>query len=238
MSLQVEASSVVLYNPMNGEFGKAKFKNSGDLTEVYVQLAPDQSLIIETYQNEIEAAPYNYYSVSEVSIPLTGRWKITFTSGGPELPDTVETDTLASWTTFGSVGYPSFSGTATYTLSFAKPNQVAEHWLLDLGKVKESAEVVLNGKTMGTLIGPVYQLQIDHKMLLETNILEIKVSNLMANRIADLDRRQAFWRKFYNVNFPSRKTENRKNGLFDASHWLPKESGLLGPVSLTKISFN
>ena len=44
----------------------------------------------------------------------------------------------------------------------------------------------------------------------------------MANRISDMDKKGIFWKKFYNVNFPSRKAENRKNGLFDASHWTPQ----------------
>jgi hypothetical protein len=150
----------------------------------------------------------------------------------------VERDTLSSWTTFGDQIYPAFSGTVTYSITFAKPTQSAEHWLLDLGKVKESAEVHLNGRNLGTLIGPLYQLQFDQSHLQEHNTLEIQVSNLMANRIADLDRRSIFWKKFYNVNFPARKNENRRNGLFDASQWKPKESGLLGPVSLTKIQLN
>lgn len=109
---------------------------------------------------------------------------------------------------------------------------------MDLGQVKESADVFLNEKALGTLIGPVYQLYFDDSILKETNVLEVKVSNLMANRIADLDRRNIFWKKFYNVNFPARKTENRKNGLFDASQWGPKDSGLLGPVRLVPVDTN
>jgi hypothetical protein len=237
LPLQTEAESAVLYNPMNGEFGKGKFKKGdNEVSEVYVQLAPEQSLIIEMHVQEVATAPFNYYAATGVTVPLTGEWKINFTAGGPKLPAVVRNDSLASWTTFGAPDYTAFSGTATYTLSFHKPSQIAERWLLDLGKVKESADVYLNGKNLGTLIGPVYQLQIDNTLLQENNVLEITVSNLMANRIADLDRRNIFWRKFYNVNFPARKNENRKDGLFDASHWLPKESGLMGPVSLHAIA--
>jgi hypothetical protein len=68
------------------------------------------------------------------------------------------------------------------------------------------------------------------------NILEIEVSNLMANRIVDMDRRSVKWKKFYNINFPPRKRENRgPDGLFDASGWLPRESGLIGPVKLMPV---
>ena len=239
LPFHVKAGSVVLYDPMNGEFGKGKFRKANDdLLEVYVHLTQEQSLIIETYQDEIETPPFNYYEITDVSIPLSGKWKISFTSGGPELPAPLTRDTLSSWTTFGPLLYPAFSGTASYTLEFSRPNQVAKSWLLDLGDVKESAHVYLNGKSLGKLIGPVYQLHLNHSLLLEKNVLEIRVSNLMANRIADLDKRGVFWKKFYNVNFPARKVENRKNGLFNASHWVPKESGLFGPVTLTRLVAN
>ena len=238
LPLQVEASSAVLYNPMNGEFGMGKFRKvENGLIEVYIQLTLEQSLIIETHPYEVQVKPFTDYISTRISMPLTGKWKISFTSGGPELPVALETDSLSSWTTFGE-DYEAFSGTASYTLMFSKPDQVAEGWVLNLGTVKETAEVILNGKALGSLIGPVYQLTIKQSLLLENNVLEIRVSNLMANRIADMDRRGVLWKKFYNVNFPARKSENRKSGLFDASGWLPKASGLLGPVSLTQLNFN
>jgi hypothetical protein len=92
--------------------------------------------------------------------------------------------------------------------------------------------VLLNGASLGTVIGPDFSVMIRSDILRDMNELTVRVSNLMANRIADLDRRNVFWRKFYNVNFPARKSENRKNGLFDASLWTPRVSGLLGPVRL------
>jgi hypothetical protein len=58
----------------------------------------------------------------------------------------------------------------------------------------------------------------------------------MANRIADLDRREVFWKRFYNINFPARLAANRKDGLFTAAGWVPVESGLLGPVTLSRVS--
>jgi hypothetical protein len=86
------------------------------------------------------------------------------------------------------------------------------------------------------LIGPTYQLPIDDRLLAAQNTLEIFVSNLMANRIADMDKRNVPWKKFYNVNFPARKNENSVNNLFDASNWIPRASGLTGPVTLERTS--
>jgi hypothetical protein len=98
--------------------------------------------------------------------------------------------------------------------------------------------VKLNGKELGTLISPPFRIPILKDQIKKENILEIKVSNLMANRIADLDRQNVNWKKFYNVNFPARNRENRgADGLFNASHWPPRESGLIGPVRLVPIEF-
>jgi hypothetical protein len=64
----------------------------------------------------------------------------------------------------------------------------------------------------------------------------VDVTNRMANRIADLDRRGVAWKKYYNVNFPARLRENRgPDGLFTAAGWKPLESGLLGPVTLQPV---
>ncbi len=59
------------------------------------------------------------------------------------------------------------------------------------------------------------------------NLLEIEVTNLMANRLADLDRRKVPWRQFFFVNI--------KYEPFDASGWEPLPSGLLGPVQLVRL---
>ena len=74
------------------------------------------------------------------------------------------------------------------------------------------------------------------KDLSEDNSIEIKVANSMANRIIDLDKRKVFWKKFNNTNYPARLPQNRgADGIFDASKWEPRISGLTGPVTLTAI---
>jgi hypothetical protein len=107
--------------------------------------------------------------------------------------------------------------------------------LLDLGKVNETAEVILNGKKIATLIGPIFQCVIPVSSFHQKNKLEIIVANLMANRIAYMDRNNIPWKIFYNTNMPARRRENAKNGIFDASGWEPLPSGLSGPVTLTPV---
>jgi hypothetical protein len=237
LPLDSKSKFAVIYDPMTGEFGKASTRvaPNGNL-EINVRLTTKQTLLIETYDNDPKINAFNTYSLSQTKIPITGNWEVTFMEGGPTLPASIATDKLTSWTDFGGTEYQNFSGTASYKMNFKKPE--SGEWVLDLGAVKESAEVFLNGKAIGTLIGPVYQIHLNSSDLKDDNLLEVQVSNLMANRIADLDKRGVFWKKFYNVNFPARKAENRTNGLFDASGWKPRESGLIGPVTLVKAAIN
>jgi len=117
-----------------------------------------------------------------------------------------------------------------------KPRSGEGGWQLDLGRVHESARVRLNGRDLGTLIGPAFCVTLDPASLAATNTLEITVTNLSANRIADLDRRGVPWKKFYNVNMPSLLPANRgPDSLFTAVNWDPLPSGLVGPVTLTPV---
>jgi hypothetical protein len=97
---------------------------------------------------------------------------------------------------------------------------------LDLGVVKHSARVTLNGQALGTLIMAPYRIEIPQGVLkAKGNVLEVEVTNLSANRIRDLDRRKVNWKIFHEINFV-----NINYKPFDASNWPVFESGLLGPV--------
>jgi hypothetical protein len=233
--MNVKALSAAIFNPMTGEYGIAKGRINKNEFEIYTRLSPGESLIISTFNTQQTGNPYNFYDPASGSKEITGKWKVTFREGGPVLPAAVETDKLVSWTDFGGDDVKNFSGTATYTTTFTKPSGKADAYSINLGKVCESARVKINDTEVAVLIGPDFQVIIDKKQLKGTNTLEIAVSNLMANRIAYLDRSKVDWKKFYNINFPARLRENNKDGIFDASAWQPSESGLIGPVTITPL---
>ncbi|WP_114781770.1 glycosyl hydrolase [Botryobacter ruber] len=237
--VQANAQAVALYNPLTAQSGYANTRKAeGGATGVYLQLAPGESCILETSEKPVSGgAPYTYTKSAGATQELKGNWTVSFVSGGPKLPADVKTTTLTSWTEFGGQEVKDFSGTAKYTLSFSKPKGKANAWLLDLGRVEESARVVLNGTELGTLIGPTYQLTVPDKLLKRKNVLEVYVSNAMANRVAYLDRNNIAWKKFYNINMSARRAENRgSDGHFTAAKWQPRPSGLLGPVTLTPVT--
>lgn len=235
--LSVGAGSVGLFDPMTGKTGIAKSKITkikGVL--VQLQLQPGETCILQTYDRLVAGTPFPYYEASGDTKEITGDWSIEFLNGGPVLPAKMEKTKLGSWTELDGDAVKNFSGTARYTISFAKPTDNAVAYTLYLGTVHETAEVILNGKKITTLVGPGFQVTIPAAAFNATNKLEIIVANLMANRITYMDKNNLPWKIFYNTNMPARRRENSKNGIFDASSWKPMSSGLIGPVTLTPVS--
>jgi hypothetical protein len=224
----------VIFDPLTGQIGRAARKDpDGLVNQAYLQLAPGQSCIVKTLPQPPECPEWRYYRPQGDPRALTGTWDVSFVKGGPELPAATKAETLGSWTELDGDAVKAFSGTAKYTLKFAKPNGNPDAWRLDLGRVAESARVSLNGEELGTLIAPPFSIDIPAEKLRDENTLEVYVSNLMANRIADMDRRNVPWKIFYNANVAAHDAANRGPGnVFSAANWKPRESGLIGPVTL------
>ncbi|ODS80796.1 MAG: hypothetical protein ABS46_13270 [Cytophagaceae bacterium SCN 52-12] len=233
-------AEIVIFNAWTGEKGAAKNlrKNDRGETEVYLRMHPGDSFILRTVQSRgREERMYNFYEPAGPGVVPDPDWKLEFISGNSGLPDKIQLDSLRSWTLLGDPEYARFSGTARYTAAFSIEEGSAPAWRINLGKVGESARIVLNGRSIDTLAGPVFERDIPAAFFKSHNTLEIDVSNLMASRIIDLDRNKTGWKKFYNINFISSSRESRNaEGLFDSSGWTPPESGLLGPVTLTPLN--
>ncbi len=232
------ARAVAIFDPMDGTRGLASIRTAADGgVEVRVRLAPEESWMLKTFAAPVDGPQFAYWTAAGKSESLPGKWSLRFVNGGPALPEAVETTELKSWTEFDGDRGRSFSGSATYALRFARPAGAAAAWRLDLGRVAESARIKLNGRELGVRFAPPFAVIIPPEQLADENRLEITVTNLGANRIADLDRRDPGWKKFYNTNYPARLAANRgADGNFSAAKWTPRPSGLLGPVTLTPLT--
>ncbi len=238
--LNTPTQFAILFDPMQQRSGLAKTrKGDNETLEVMLQLEPGESCVIQTSAAPLKAALFPYTQTAGDLITLSGKWDIQFNQGGPVLPSPVSVASLESWTKFDIAGVKTFSGTATYTTHFQYSNTAGtDACLLDLGEVKESATVILNGKKLATLIGPGYTVTIPAAVLQPFNTLTVIVTNGMANRIIDLDKKGVTWKKFYNINMSARLAENRgPDGLFTAAKWDPRASGLLGPVTLQPLKW-
>jgi len=239
VSLGARPGSVALFDPMTGASGLAQHRSTVDgRTDVRLQLEHGASIIVRALRESGNGgAPWAYWKAESSPAPLAGEWRLEFLRGGPTLPAPVNLDGLRSWTELAGAEAQAYSGAARYTLEFPRPEgAAAEAFALDLGRVAVSARVVLNGRDLGVVFAAPHRLVVPAEALAARNTLVVEVVNLAANRIADLDRRGVAWKKFYNVNMPAWRRENRDaNGLFTAAGWEPRESGLLGPVTLTPL---
>ncbi len=225
--LGVKVTSAILYNPMNGTSGKVPVRSANGQTEVYLQLASGESAILKTYTSkDIAASPYPYYQTSRKALALDEEWDFRFIESIPQVKDVPAKVKTGSWTELPGKNLATTMGTACYTLRFQLPAS-ADEWMLSLGDVRESARVRINGQEVCTLWALPYQCYIGKYLQQGENLIEIEVTNLPANRIAEMDRQKIPWRKFKDINVAAL---NYKKGNY--AGWQPVSSGLLGPVRL------
>jgi hypothetical protein len=117
-------------------------------------------------------------------IPIGGPWSLSFPPG-KGAPATATFDKLISWPDSSVDGIKYFSGTASYRTSFdaGKLNAKNASYWLDLGEVKNFAEVRLNGHALPTLWKAPFRIDVSPYLKSGSNDLEIKVTNLWPNRL-------------------------------------------------------
>ncbi|MFN8241526.1 MAG: glycosyl hydrolase [Bacteroidales bacterium] len=235
ITLATPGKSVAVFNPSNGEKGIVKGTFTKSNTSFYIKLDPEESLVIAVLAKKTSGTNYRFYQPAGEALELPAKWHLRFIEGGPVLPGEIELERLQAWTELAGTDYKDFSGTAEYSARLDFPDVKADAWLINLGEVHESARVFLNGREIAGLIGPSFTFVVKKNDLKAENNIKVRVTNLAANRIAALDRANVNWKEFYNVNFPARLPQNRKNGIFDASSWEPRVSGLKGPVTITPV---
>ena len=154
--------------------------------------------------------------VSAGTVPIIGPWQVTFREPG-EVADmaTATFTNLVSWTESENLDIRYFSGTATYkykiedlkcninkstgTVPTASAGTVPMRFVLDLGMVKDIAEVTVNGRAYPALWCPPYRMDITDAIVLKDTSavgssstsciaiphlsIEIKVTNLWPNRL-------------------------------------------------------
>ena len=220
-------SAVILDPRFEKRAGVAAVRQEKGKTEIYVQLESGESCFVRTFrEREAQGRPWPYLEATDRSLTIDGSWQVDFIDG-PELPASYRTNSLASWTSRGDEAADRFAGTARYSITFDLPSTPAGDWLLDLGDVRESARVNINGEDVGVLWSLPFRIPVGRFLKKGENTLHIEVTNLSANRLRDLDLRGVPWKKFFFVNVFYKP--------FDASSWPLMDSGLLGPVTLVEM---
>ncbi len=231
LPIQFAANTVTIMNPQTGSTGIAHSVKKNGVTKVQLQLQSGEAIILKASVNIEKGSTWKYTELTGNPIELKGEWNLHFATGGPQLPADKKMTTLQPWTMFSDDSTTqSFSGTAVYSTTFNLPQKNVSDYLLQLGKVYESAKVFINDKEIGILWSIPYEARIGKYMKQGENTIKIEVVNLMANRIRNMDMNKQEWRKYHEINFVN---INYKG--FDASNWKVQPSGLQGPVTITEL---
>ncbi len=227
ISLNSTADFLEKYDPLKDERVLVKSLNSGNgKTEFFLNLAPGESVFLK-FTNKSDLTDFEAKEKTEKAISLNKEWTVEFISGEPFIPQSYKTKELKSWTLAPDSAAKYFSGYAKYSTSFSCKACKGKTARISLGDVRETAEIFLNGKNMGTAWSLPFELEIPAGSLSENNKLEVIVRNLSANRVRYMEKEKVQWRKFYDINFVDITYTP-----FDAMAWKTVDSGLLGPVKI------
>lgn len=212
-----------IWHPETGKIESASYKIENGRTTVSLTLTPNDAVFVIFQKRSATKNSFSIPVKSENEIAtVEASWKVTF-QPDRGAPETATFAKLSSYTENSDAGIKYFSGTATYTntvsivsSSIEKGSQI---WL-DLGDVKNIAEVAVNGKSLGIVWKTPFRVDVTNALKTGENKLEIKVTNLWVNRLIG-DQQPDAKQKITYTSIP----------FYNANSKL-QPSGLMGPVKL------
>ena len=226
-SFRIAGKEAEIWHPDTGEIEPASYSIAAGRTTVPLHFDPYGSLFVVFRHPAAELTRTLPTPVSTELTTVQGPWQVTFPPNWGA-PPKVEMDKLASWTGSSDPGVKYFSGTATYR----KDIDVPQDWLnsggkimLDLGRVKEIAEVSVNGKAVSEVLWkPPFRADITGLLQAGSNHLEIRITNLWPNRVIG-DQQPGVTETYTFTDYRPYKANSPL-----------MESGLLGPVTIEKVT--
>ena len=223
-TFRVTGKAPELWRAETAAIKPATYKIDDGRTTVPLSLEPWGTAFV-VFRHAATAASYTAPAATESPLAtVPGPWKVAFQSGRGA-PQSTTLDQLASLTTNTDPGVKYFSGISTYTHSIDAPAawfQSGAKILIDLGNVKELAQVEVNGEPLGTVWHTPFRVDATTALHPGVNQLVIKVTNLWPNRmIGDLQPGVTT-----PITFADVKPYKANSPLTD--------SGLLGPVQILR----
>ncbi len=213
-----------LWHADTGSIEPVSYRIENGRTTVPLQLEANESVFVVFRQPASEQAATVPNRQEAPLATLEGAWTVHF-ARDLGAPAEVTLDSLASWSENTDPGVKYFSGTGTYTKAVEIPGawlKSGQRLILDLGDVRELAEVTLNGRSLGVTWHPPFRVDLTEAAKPGANRLEIKVTNLWVNRL--IGDRQPGAKKYTFTVLPT----------YAADAPL-RPSGLLGPVTIRTV---
>ena len=228
VTMAVPFKDALWFNPLNGDIARCECSNGN---KVSIHLKSGESMILQLFDKEI-TANISLLNTGKDSreIAINGPWNLSFIDSSIDTNKSYKIDTLKTWENLNDeTSVLMGTGVYTTTLKLSKKALGDGQWLIDLGDVRESARVYINGHFIGCAWSVPFILDTKGTLKAGSNELRIEVTNLPANRIASLDRQGVKWRKMEEINVVD---INYKKTTYD--QWEPMPSGLNSPIRLIK----
>jgi len=223
---RLEGKTPELWHPETGRREPVSCRYGNGVARVKLSLAPHDAVFVVFGKKEKQADLTLPSRQEQLLTTIDGAWKVTFQKDRGAPAEAVF-PALASFAENQDNGIKYFSGTAVYSKAWTTDKKQLEGnpqlWL-DLGDVKNIAEVKLNGKAIGVLWRKPFRIEITHELKAGENFLEIKTANLWVNRLIG-DQQPNVSKKITFTSMPFYQAD---------SPLLP--SGLLGPVRILTIN--
>jgi hypothetical protein len=224
-AFRVQGKAAEFWHADTGVIEPASYSIADGRTTVPLRLGPHDAVFV-VFRNASAAASRALPVETEaVLASLTGAWDIAF-QPDRGAPARVSLDSLGSWNDMSDPGVKYFSGTGTYTKVVQAPPgwfKAGAKLCLDLGDVKNIAEVSVNGQALGILWKAPFRVDVTSALKAGANTVEIKVTNLWVNRLIG-DRQPNVTKKY---------TYTALEFYHADSPLLP--SGLIGPVKIMRL---
>jgi hypothetical protein len=222
-SFRVMGKLPELWHAETGRSEPVSFHISGGRTTIPLHLEPWGTVFV-VFRKATGETSRNLPKVTETQMAtVDGAWKVNF-QPDRGAPASITLDKLSPWSDNAESGVKYFSGTGTYTQMVQAPQawfKKGAHLWLDLGDVKNLAEVTVNGMNLGVVWHAPYRVDVTSALKPGANELTIKVTNAWVNRLIGDEQPGATKYTFADVK-PYKAT----------SPLLP--SGLLGPVAVVR----
>jgi hypothetical protein len=223
-SFRVTGKAPELWHADTGAVEPASYLIANGRTIVPLRLEPDDAVFVVFRKKAAEPARgLPEPSIKELAV-IGGPWDLAF-QPGRGAPARTSLASLISWSDSSDQGVKYFSGTGTYTKTVEAPadwfKTGARLWL-DLGDVKNLAEVTVNGKLLGIVWKKPFRVEVTSVLAAGANALEIKVANLWVNRLIG-DKQPGVTKTYTYTAVEFYKAD---------SPLLP--SGLLGPLKIVR----
>ena len=224
-TFRVTGKEAELWHPETGKTEPASYRIADGRTTVPLRLHPHEAVFVIFRKPATTQTRTLPKQVENFLATLDGAWDVQF-QPDRGAPAKVTFDKLSSWTESADAGVKYFSGTASYTRTVNAPSdwfKVGARLWLDLGEVKDLAEVVINGQSLSIVWQKPFRIDITDALKPGANTVAIKVTNLWVNRLIG-DQQPNVTKKYTFTTMPFYQAN---------SPLLP--SGLLGPVQLGRL---